>query len=280
MTATVTGVSQDAVITDAYRRCGRMQRRHDPTYWWATQRLPREVRPAIRALYGYVRGADEIVDGRECDSSPSQRRAALDAWQAELETGLERGRSEHPVIAALVDAGRRHDLPLHELRPYMESMRTDCGPVRIADRAQLDLYMRGSAAAVGIVVAPLLDAPPAELARMGVAFQLTNFIRDVEKDWALDRIYLPGVQEADLRAGAATPGLRQTVAGEVARARELFASTSAVAGALSPRLRPGIRLARAVYGQVLDRAERLDFDVLARRASLTPLDVGRALAAR
>ena len=98
------------------------------------------------------------------------------------------------MIAALVDAGERHDLPLDELRVYMRSMRVDCGPVRIATREELDRYMDGSAGAVGRVMAPLLGSPdPQDVARLGVAFQLTNFIRDVREDWELDRVYLPGI---------------------------------------------------------------------------------------
>src|SRR5262249_3392740 len=107
---------------------------------------------------------------------------------------MERGFSRHPVIAALVDAGRRHDLPLAELAVYMDSMRVDCGPVRMATRAELDRYMRGSAGAVGLNMAPLLGVPTTlhrTVAKLGTAFQLTNFIRDVREDYELDRVYLP-----------------------------------------------------------------------------------------
>ncbi len=78
----------------------------------------------------------------------------------------------------------------------MDSMRVDCGPVRIADGAELDRYMNGSAAAVGRLMTPLLEAPDdlrEEIAALGVAFQLTNFVRDVAEDWSLDRVYLPGL---------------------------------------------------------------------------------------
>ncbi|HEY8583090.1 MAG TPA: phytoene/squalene synthase family protein [Capillimicrobium sp.] len=267
-------------LGEAYRVCARLQRRRDPTFWWATQRLPAAVRPAVHALYGYVRVADDLVDGRDRLRDPASRRAALDAWQRELDDGLAAGCSDEPVVAALVDAARRHALPLGELRAYMDSMRVDCGPVRIGCAAELDRYMHGSAAAVGRIMAPLLGAPSDELAAMGVAFQLTNFVRDVPEDWALDRIYLPGVTDADLAGSPTTARVRERVAAEVARARDLFAATADVPAALSPRLRPGVRLARSVYGRVLDRVERLDFDVVARRAALTPLDLGRAAVGR
>jgi 15-cis-phytoene synthase len=263
-----------------------MQLRHDPTYYWATRRLPRDVRPAVHALYGYVRGADELVDGPRRPRSPDARRRALDRWQSELEDGVARGRSRHPVIAALVDAGRRHNLPLWELSVYMDSMRMDCGPVRLRTRAELERYMRGSAAAVGLVMAPLLGAPRdlhPTLARLAVAFQLTNFIRDVREDFELDRVYLPaedrlrfGVSEDDLAHRRATPGFRSLLAAEVGRARGLFAATAGLPEALDPAVRSGMRLARAVYLRVLDRVEALGFDVLGQQAAVPRWQMGRA----
>jgi phytoene synthase len=280
----VTGMADPRVV-ESYRTCRRLQRRHDPTYYWATRCLPREVRPAVHAVYGFVRGADEIADGPARPAEAPARRAALDAWQAELESGLATGRSEHPVIAALVHAGARHGLPLHLVPRYMDSMRLDCEePVRIRSRDELDHYMDGSAATVGRIMAPLLGAPHGtheDVARLGVAFQLTNFIRDVPLDWELDRVYLPGIPEADLRDGAATDGFRERVAREVARARTLFADTAGVAASLSPSMRTGVRIARSIYGRVLDRVERNGFDVLCRPARLEPWEAagaaGRAL---
>ncbi len=263
-----------------------MQRRHDPTYYWATQWLPRDVRPAVHALYGFVRGADELVDGPGRASDPAARRAALDAWELELEDGLRSGGSEHPVIAALVDAGRRHRLPLGELRVYMTSMRVDCGPVRIETREELDRYMRGSAGAVGLIMAPLLGVPAGShdtFARLGTAFQLTNFVRDVREDFALDRLYLPreelerfGVREEEIATGRATGAFRAALASEVARARRLFAETAPAVAAAPAQVRPGMRLARSVYMRTLGRIEAIGFDVLGRRAGLPPWEFGMA----
>ena len=274
-------VVTDRRLQQSYRTCRRLQRRHDPTFYCATYCLPRDVQPAVHALYGFVRGADEIVDGGALPAGVP-RRAALDAWEAELEAGLAGGRSDHPVIAALVDAGPRHDLPLHLLSRYMESMRVDCDePVRIASRAQLDAYMDGSAATVGRIMAPLLQAPdPEAVARLGVAFQLTNFIRDVPLDWRLDRVYLPGLPEDALRAGAATAPMRERIAQEVARARALFADTAGLALVLGPSMRHGVRIARAVYASVLDRVERNGYDVLGARVRLRPWEAAGAALGR
>lgn len=271
-------IIRDRRLQESYRTCGRMQRRHDPTYYWATRCLPRDVRPAVHAVYGFVRAADQIVDGPGRPPAGEPRHAALNAWQSELERGLCAGRSGHPVIAALVDAGPRYGMPLHLLSRYFDAMRVDCDePVRIASHEQLDDYMNGSAATVGRVLAPVLEAPdPEAVARLGVAFQLTNFIRDVDVDWELGRVYLPGLPEDELAAGIAGDGLRERVANEVARARGLFAETAGVSAAMRPGLRRGIHVARAVYARVLDRVEWGGYDVLGARVRVRPWEAAGA----
>src|SRR5919107_5919596 len=99
--------AMDPAVQSAYEECRRLHRRHDPTYYWATRRLPAPVRPATHALYGYVRTADEIVDGPGRPPTPEARRAALDRWEAELHDGL-RGGDAPPVVRALVHAAEPH----------------------------------------------------------------------------------------------------------------------------------------------------------------------------
>ena len=197
----------DPALSEGYETSRRMQRRHDPTYYFATRRLPAELRPATHALYGYVRTADQIVDGPRRPATPDGRRAALDAWEAELEAG--RRRSPQPIVRALADAAARHRLPLGELRTYMRSMRIDCAPVRIATWEELVAYMDGSAGSVGRIMAALLGVPArhhADLGRLGLAFQLANFIRDVREDRRLDRVYLPAEDRARFGVSEARPG--------------------------------------------------------------------------
>jgi phytoene synthase len=264
----------DPLLDHSYETCRRLQRRHDPTYYWATRRLPAEIRPATHALYGYVRTADEIVDGPGRPASAEARRAALDAWERELERGRAAGHSAHPIVGALVDAGRRHGLPLDELRTYMGSMRIDCAPVRIETWPELEAYMDGSAGSVGRIMAPLLGVPARHhggFGRLGQAFQLTNFIRDVREDTRLDRVYLPaeerarfGVGEEELGGERASPELRALLAHEVRRARGLFAEAEPAMASAPGSVRTGVRFAVAVYLRVLDRVERIEFDVLGR----------------
>jgi phytoene synthase len=271
----MTMTAMDPALQEGYETCRRMQRRHDPTYYFATRRLPRELRPATHALYGYVRTADQIVDGPRRPPTADARRAALDAWEAELQAGPA---SAQPVVRALADAGARHRLPLAELRVYMRAMRIDCAPVRISSWDELVAYMDGSAGSVGRIMAALLGVPArhhADFGRLGLAFQLANFIRDVREDRRLDRLYLPaedrarfGVAESDLAAPHASPELRALVGHEVARARGLFAGALPAVAAAPGSVRPGIRFAIGLYGRMLDRVETTGCDVLGRPAGV------------
>ena len=186
-------------LRHAYAACRRAHRRHDPTYYYATRRLPAEVRPAVHALYAFVQGGRR-AGGRTRARRARPRRGAprSTGWRATCRRASPTAARHRPAVAALADAGARHDLPLDELR-HLHGRR--CGstarPVRIASWEELADYMNGSAAAVGRIMAPLLGAPRARARQLraawALAFQLTNFIRDVREDFELDRIYLPGV---------------------------------------------------------------------------------------
>ena len=279
----------DPLLREFYRHCRRIHRRHDPTYYWATRRLPADIRPAVHALYAFVRLMDEIVDGPRRPPEPADRRAALDSWESMLANAVRGdGAHAHPVVAALADAGRRHRLPLGELHLYFDSMRKDSEPVRVQTWDELERYMQGSAGSVGHILAALLGVPDerrSEFASLALAFQLTNLVRDVREDWDLDRVYLPaedlerfGVSVDQIGRRELTPGFRSLMALQVERARQLFRASAPAADEVAPGVRRGMRLARGVYLGVLDRTERLDFDVLGRRTSLPPWEMAQAVA--
>ena len=168
----------------------------------------------------------------------------------------------------------------------MESMRVDCAPVRMETWQTLERYMDGSAGSVGRIMATLLgvDEPRrADFGRLGRAFQLTNFIRDVREDRTLDRIYLPredrerfGVSEADLDSPTASVEMRSLMAFQVERARAEFAACADAIASAPASVRPGIRIAVRVYARVLDRVETIGFDVLGSRTSPRPWHVAAA----
>jgi 15-cis-phytoene synthase len=278
----------DPSLRDCYESCRKLHRRRDPTYYWATRRLPAEVRPAVHALYAFVREVDDVVDAPGPTPTAADRRTAVGLWEERLRRGRAGRPAGHPVVAALVDAGRHHDLPLEELDLYFDSMRIDCAPVRVQTWDELERYMRGSAGSVGNILGALMGAPEGRrraFERLALGFQLTNFVRDVREDWELDRVYMPaedldrfGVSTRDIAGREPTPGFRRLLALEVDRARALFREGAAATEIVSPSVGRGMRMARCVYEGVLDRTERLGFDVLRHRAALPPWELAGAVA--
>ena len=277
-------------LQHSYELCRRLNAAHGKTYYFATRFLPAGLRPHVHALYGFARYADDLVDHLDLAWEPARRRAALEAWSAEFLAALARGRSDDPVLKAVVHTVETLGIRHEDLRAFLDSMAMDLTVTRYATYEDLAGYVHGSAAVIGSMMLPVLrPTHPDARARamdLGVAFQLTNFIRDLAEDWDRGRIYLPledlerfGVTEDDLRARVTTTGLRRLLAFEAGRTRALYRRAEAGWTMLHPRSQVCIRIAHRLYREILDRAERADWDVFAVRASV-PLRRKVAVAAR
>ena len=199
------------------RTAAALHRRHDPTYYWATRRLP--ARRAARRCTPCTRSCARPTRSSTAPAAPPTRRCAAPsstATSSACASALAGEATRDPAVTALVDAGRRHDLPLEQLDSYFDSMRIDCAPVRMGSWEELESYMQGSAGAVGRILAVLLGAPADRhdsFASLALAFQLTNFIRDVREDWELDRVYLPGcARREQIARRQPTAGFRRLLA--------------------------------------------------------------------
>ncbi|MFJ2633816.1 phytoene/squalene synthase family protein [Streptomyces sp. NPDC087422] len=267
----------------AYARCRQLNARHGKTYFLATRLLPVERRPAVHALYGFARWADDIVDSLDRTRTLQERAAALDALQEELAAGLRHGNSKEPVVRALAHTAAVYDIDHRHFTDFMAAMRSDLEVRDYPTYADLRGYMHGSAAVIGLQMLPVLGTvvPRAEAAphaaALGVAFQLSNFLRDVGEDLDRGRVYLP----ADLLAAhgvdrglllwSRTTGARDARITEALRAaaeltRGVYREAAPGLPMLDPVARPCIRTALVLYGGILDAIEDDGYAVLHRRA--------------
>jgi 15-cis-phytoene synthase len=261
----------------AYERCRQLHARHGRTYYLATLLLPRWKRRHVHALYGFTRYADEIVDDLASTLDRAGQAAALTAWGRRFFAGLQGAPCDDPVLPAVLHTVRAFDLDPGDFEKFLASMAMDLRTDGYRTYQDLCGYMEGSAAVIGTMMAPILESsdPPAaaEHARqLGLAFQLTNFIRDVAEDLARGRVYLPaedlerfGVRRADLAAGKASPAVRELLAFEVGRARAHYRAAEPGIDLLAPSSRPCVRVAFDLYGGILDEVERAGYQVLDRR---------------
>ena len=284
--------SRAARLQASYARCERLHRAYGTTYYWATRALPPSDRPHVHALYGLCRYADEIVDAPDRGDTAT-RAAALEALAERFDRDVEVGVSDHPILAAAVDTALHLDIDPDLFRRFFASMRMDLSVTRYRTHADLLDYMDGSAAVIGELMLPVLRPPDPDAARggaraLGIAFQLTNFLRDVAEDLDRGRVYLP---EEDLaRFGAdpwrrcVDPAWRAFSRFQIGRIRAIYHEADAGIALLPPRSAKVIRGARRLYSGILDRIEAADHDVFSVRARIaTPVKlavVGREMLRR
>lgn len=178
----------DPALRAAYTYCRRLNARHGRTYFLATRLLPVERRSAVHALYGFARWADDIVDDLDGSRTPEDRDRLLRRLESDLAHGLRTGGGDEPVVRAVADTADRYGIEAVLFADFLASMRSDLHVTDYPTYADLRAYMHGSAAVIGLQMLPVLGTvvPRAEAAPhaadLGVAFQLTNFLRDVGED--------------------------------------------------------------------------------------------------
>ncbi|MET8773106.1 phytoene/squalene synthase family protein, partial [Streptomyces sp. NPDC004658] len=273
----------DPALRAAYRHCRALNARHGRTYFLATRLLPVERRPAVHALYGFARWADDIVDSCGTGTDTGRRAAALTGLRRSLEHGLRHRHSHEPVVLALADTAHRYGIEHALFHDFMSAMSADLTVTDYATYADLRGYMHGSAAVIGLQMLPVLgtvvpreEAAP-YAAALGVAFQLSNFLRDVGEDLDRGRVYLPadllaghGVDRELLRwsrdTGRHEPRITAALREFEALTRGVYREALPGLGMLDPVSRPCIRTACVLYGGILDAVAEEGYPVLHRRA--------------
>ena len=271
-----------------YLQARALNARHGRTYFLATQLLPAAKRPYVHALYGFARYADDIVDDTDPRLDPAERARRFDAWTQTFLTDLQRGASADPLCGAVLDTIGRWQIPPSHFVDFLNSMRMDLVVTEYRSFADLSRYMWGSAAVIGLQMLPILgradertswDRLRQPAIDLGLAFQLTNFLRDIAEDLDRGRIYLPqesldrfGVDRAALlqarRTGTASEPIRGLIAFELGRARELYRSARHGIDLVQRSSRDCLLTAWTLYGGILDEIEKAEHNVFDRRVSV------------
>jgi 15-cis-phytoene synthase len=248
------------------------------SFYYSFLFLPAERRRAITALYAFCREVDDVVDE---GMDPQVAAAKLAWWRAEV-ANLFAGRPQHPVTRALEPHRDAFGLSATRLNEIIDGMQMDLQQSRYLDWTGLEAYCYRVASVVGLLAAGIFgyrDARTLDYAKhLGIAFQLTNIIRDVGEDARKNRVYLPvedlqrfGVPAADLLQARDSPAFRSLMKFEADRARGFYDSAMSALPAADRRAqRPGLIMA-AIYRALLEEIQRDGFRVLTRRTSLTPL---------
>ncbi len=268
---------EGAELQASYTECKRLNSLHGKTYYLATLLLPPAKRPFVHALYGFARYADEIVDDLESTLTAAEKSEVLKEWGEGVLNGLRAGESRDAIGMALSDTVNRFAIPIEYFEAFLRSMTMDLTVAEYQNYGDLMEYVYGSASVIGLQMVPILGAlspeayPLAE--KLGTAFQLANFIRDISEDLDRGRIYLPreelsahGVTREMLNERVLTPEIRSALKEQIARVRRLQRESDAGIDLLEPSSRPCIQAASELYCGIVDEVEKIDYQVFQKRA--------------
>lgn len=248
------------------------------SFYYSFLFLPEHQRNAIIAVYAYCREVDDIVD---TEMDPSIKQAKLNWWRSEIHN-LYDDRPQHPITLALKPVLNNYNLPEEYFIEILDGMMMDLEVTRYASFSDLNLYCYRVASVVGLISAEIFGYQDRQTLKyahdLGIAFQLTNIIRDVHDDFMRNRIYLPQdelarfhVNEADLRNPSPSPGFSQLMQFQIERAQGYYDKAFAqLPEADRYAQRAGIIMA-AIYRKLLDKIAEDSSRILTERVSLTPV---------
>jgi phytoene synthase len=263
----------------SYERCRQLNAAHGKTYYLATLLLPPGKRPYVHALYGFARYADEIVDDLASTLTEQQKADWLRSWGDAFLADLDAGHSDDPVCRAVVDTVRRWEIPREYFEAFLHSMTMDLTVTEYRTYDDLYEYVYGSAAVIGLQMVPILEpSDPAAFdyaMKLGVSFQLANFVRDVSEDLDRGRVYLPmdelerfGVTREVLMKREATAEVKAALRHQIDRVKRLELESRPGIDMLHPSSRDCIDAARVLYCGIADEVVNIDYEVFKKRATV------------
>ena len=271
----------DPKLRASYQECKRLNSIHGKTYYLATLLLPPAKRPHVHALYGFARYADEIVDDLASNLTLDEKTLLLKKWSNQVLSDIKSGSSNDPIAAAVVDTTSRFKIPIAHFEAFLHSMNMDLSVRQYQTYKDLHEYVYGSAAVIGLQMVSVLGtiSPDAVTSaneaaeKLGIAFQLANFIRDVGEDLDRGRVYLPmteleahGVNRQMLEERVITPQIKSALKEQIQRVRRLQNESTAGIKLLTPGARECIQAASQLYCGIVDEVEKIDYQIFTKRA--------------
>jgi 15-cis-phytoene synthase len=261
-------------LAESYAFCRGVARKRARNFYYSFVLLPREQSDAMCAIYAFMRYCDDLSD------EPGASREAMERWRGALGDALAGKFDEYPAWPAFYDTVQRSRIPHDYFFQMIEGVTSDLEPRAFQTFDELYRYCYQVASVVGLCTIHVFgfESPEAlPLAeKCGVAFQLTNILRDLAEDAARERVYLPaedlrrfGVDSHELRNQQPGEALRRLMEFEAGRARAYYQESQPLVGMIHKRNRPALRALIGIYSRLLTRIEERNFDVFTERVSLS-----------
>ena len=263
-------------LETSYATCRRIAKSRARSFYYSFVLLPKAQRNAICAIYAFMRHCDDLSD----DPQAVEPREAIERWRREMDAALEGRFGENPLWPAFHDTAQRYKIPPVYFHEMIEGMLSDLGPRRIRTFDELYRYCYQVASVVGLTVIHIFGFKGAEALplaeKCGVAFQLTNILRDVREDAGRDRVYLPAedlerfrVEVRDLAEGKRTEEFVALMEFEAQRARAYYTEADPLVDMVDPHSRASLWALIEIYSRLLGRIEKTNYDVLSHRVELS-----------
>lgn len=258
----------------SYRHCRQVARDRARNFYFSFVTLPASQRDAMCAVYSFMRYCDDLSD------EPGATRSAMDRWRKALVDALDGHPDENPMWPAFVDSVGRYKIPHEYFYSMIEGVASDLDPVSIATFDDLYRYCYRVASVVGLTTIHIFGftspeaIPLAE--KCGIAFQVTNILRDVKEDAGLGRTYIPaedlkrfGVSAEDLTKERRSEQFGRLMDFEIERARSYYRESEPLLKLIQPKTRRSLWTLITIYSRLLERISESKYDVLTRRISLS-----------
>lgn len=263
-------------VSDGIDECRRITKRYGTSFYFATQFFPREVREGIYAIYAFARIPDEIVDDPNLTDA-DEATAKLTAWADDWRSAMKAGRSDDPVLNAIVHQFHKYRIPAEDCEAFLWSMFQDEKKYTYANYRELEDYMYGSAGVIGLMVTRVVgyssDAAFEYAKKLGYAFQLTNFLRDIREDCDdLGRVYMPedelrrfGLSSDDICSHTRDERFEKFMKFQIDRNRQIYREALPGIKLLHWRGRLAVRVSYVLYKAILGEIERANYNIYAGR---------------
>ncbi len=259
----------DFTVEESYAWCVEAAREQAKNFYYSFLLLPLAKREAMCAIYAFMRYCDDLSD----DEGIADRRSAIARWREDLGAALDGRAGTHQLWPAFIDAVRRYKIPHEYFFDMIDGVSSDLDPRCMQTFGELYEYCYRVASVVGLTIIHIFgfDDPKAlELAeKCGIAFQLTNILRDVREDYEKDRVYIPaedfarfGVSPATL---VSTEGFLKMMDFEATRARQYYRESAPLVAMIHPNSRASLKALIGIYSRLLDKIVESRYDVLTRR---------------
>lgn len=279
-------------LESSYEYCRSIARNAASNFYYAFYMLPRPKRDALCAIYAFMRLVDDASDapvsGVAATDENALRRATLSRWRVLLDKCLVEDTSGHPILPAFADVVKRYRIPSRYFHDLISGAEMDLAERRYTTFEALQEYCYRVAGTVGLTCVHVFgfeDPHVLELAQsLGIAFQLTNILRDIGPDLALGRVYIPaedlsrfGCSVEELERGVVTPSIRELLRFEAERAWKFYREGARLIGKVDANSRAALWALARIYSSLLARIEERDFDVFSMRVRLNTAEKARIL---